>query len=99
MPKAFVPAASQRRRDTSMRGCAERSASSQLSGERRGAASESFSESPTSCTEYRSESSAPKAFVPAALNSGRRAGNGAPSTDPAKAFPPREPVLLRSQDI
>ena len=99
MPKAFVPAASQRRRDTSMRGCAERSASSQLSGERRGAASESFGESPTSSTEYRGESSAPKAFVPAALNSARHAGTGARSTDPAKVFPPREPVLLRSQDI
>ena len=36
----------------------------QLSGERRGAASGSFGESPTSCTAYRGEFSAPKAFVP-----------------------------------
>ena len=36
----------------------------QLSGERRGAASGSFGESPTSCTAYRGEFSAPEAFVP-----------------------------------
>merc|ERR1712046_166069 len=49
-----------RRRDTSPRGSAERSAPPQLSGERRGAASGSFGESPTSCTAYRGEFSAPE---------------------------------------
>ena len=49
---------------TSPRGSAERSAPPQLSGERRGAASGSFGESPTSCTEYRGAFSAPEAFVP-----------------------------------
>jgi len=53
-----------RRRDTFPRGSAERSAPPQLSGERRGAASGSFGESPTSCTAYRGEFSAPEAFVP-----------------------------------
>ena len=53
-----------RRRDTFPRGSAERSAPPQLSGERRGAASGSFGESPSSCTAYRGEFSAPEAFVP-----------------------------------
>ena len=79
-----------RRRDTSPRGSAERSAPPQLSGERRGAASGSFGESPTSCTEYRGAFSAPEAFVPhaPALTSSRRAATGAQSTNPATVPPP-----------
>ena len=60
----------------------------QLSGERRGAASGSFGESPTSCTEYRGAFSAPEAFVPHALTSARRAATGAQSTNPATVPPP-----------
>ena len=62
----------------------------QLSGERRGAASGSFGESPTSCTAYRGAFSAPEAFVPhaPALTSSRRAATGAQSTNPATVPPP-----------
>ena len=71
----------------------------QLSGERRGAASGSFGESPTSCTEYRGAFRRPKHFLfhmlrggtrlgPEVLTSARRAATGAQSTNPATVPPP-----------
>ena len=88
-----------RRRDTSPRGSAERSAPPQLSGERRGAASGSFGESPTSCTElYVVRFRRPKHFVPHALPSARRAATGAQSTNPA-TVPRREVFVPFAQSI